>query len=184
MQNSPLNKNHELPMQEKLQHQDVHRRKTKEIKHKNKIPRIPKVALTVITSILPSTPNTWRNAAEKALLWRLLLLGPVLCMSVPSTSKVINTLLAIARSPTTTTGASQQKGAKRRKLRAKNEIPIHPSIHPSIHPLNHPSIHIRIPTSVACCRWPQCEQGLSYPTNFSFQFFINKFNLIFSGKNY
>jgi hypothetical protein len=109
-------------MHKKLQHHDVHLRKTKEIKHKNKTPRFPKEALTLITSILPSTPNTWRNAAEKALLWRLLLLGPVLCMSVPSTSKVINTLLAIARSlarsPTTTTGAAQHKRAKRKAQEA------------------------------------------------------------------
>ncbi len=159
-------------MHKTLQHHDVHRRKTKEIKHNNKTPRIPKEALTLITSILPSTPNTWRNAAEKALLWRLLLLGPVLCMSVPSTSKVINTLLAIARSLARRRRRREQRStreqsAKRRKLTSKNEIPIHPSIHP----LNHPSIHIRILTSVACCRWPQCEQGLGYPTNFSFQIF-------------
>jgi hypothetical protein len=126
-------------MQEKLQHQDVHRRKTKEIKHKNKIPRMPREALTVITSILPSTPNTWRNAAEKALLWRLLLLGPVLCMSVPSTSKVINTLLAIARS--LARRRREQRSTREQSAGSSHQGMRSRSIHPSIHPSTQSSIH-------------------------------------------
>ncbi len=131
---------------------------------RTKYQRIPKEALTLTTSILPSTPNTWRNAAEKALLWRLLLRGPVLCMSVPSTSKVINTLLAIARS-LADDDDDESKEAKRKAQEAqiKEWDP-----DPSIHPLNHPSIHIRILTSVGHNVNRGLVTQLIFPSSFFF----------------
>jgi len=165
MQNSPLNMNHELPMHRRLQHHDAHRRKTKEIKHKNKRPwsrqyypphrilgGMPRRKLFCGDYYFSAPYFAWVCHPHRR--WSTL--------SSPSLAR------SLARSLADDDGSSAEQSARRRKLTSKNEIPIHPSIHP----LNHPSIHIRILPSVACCRWPQCEQGLGYPTNFSFQIFF------------
>ena len=50
------------------------------------------IQLTLMASMVPSTPNTCRKAWEKAFLCSRLACKPVLCIRVPSTSKVMSTL--------------------------------------------------------------------------------------------
>ncbi len=154
-------------MQKKLQHHDVHRRKTKEIKHKNKIPKNPKrgthldhVNTTLHTEYLEECRG--ESSSVETITSRPRTLHE--CAIHIEGDQHSPRHRSLARS--LADDDDESKGSKAQSAGSSNQRMRSRSIHPSIHPLNHPSIHIRILTSVGHNVNRGLVTQLIFPSNF------------------